>query len=237
MDPNRRSDRILEEWNAVSGTVRRPAAAPRPQTSGIRAGLGLAGAGLLAAALVVAVAWLGQHSSTGVGGLESPSPSASAVAVAPSPSPVTPRPSASEPESSTTPSCALSDLSARITAWDGAAGHRIASVSLTSHAAGDCVIAPLPVPALVDGSGRVLAAGTGVPAGAPLTLRPGEVVRTEVDVSNVCGAAPVAPVTVAFDMGGGRPLVAEPLTANDTTVPPCNGPSLPASIQMHPWSR
>ena len=258
MDPKRRPDSILSEWRSVSATARRPAKAPRPQRGGTGSALGLVGAGLLAAGLVVAIGVSGAGRSSGVASQSTPSPSTSAVAVAGSPStapsaapstspsaaataiaapsraPATPRPSAAP---TAAPECRMSDLAARIMSWEGAAGNRIASINLTSQASVNCRITALPVPALVDAAGRVLVTGPGSPAGGRLTLRPGEVVTSDVDVSNVCGQAPKTPLTIAFDMGAAQPLVAAPLSATDDTVPPCNGPNVPASIQMHPWSR
>ena len=86
MEPNRNSDRIVEEWAAVSDTAQRPARAPRPERP--RSSLpGLVGAGLMAAALVLAVAWLGNRTSSGVGGDPAASPSEVAVAESTAPDP------------------------------------------------------------------------------------------------------------------------------------------------------
>ena len=57
------------------------------------------------------------------------------------------------------------------------------------------------------------------------------------DVANVCATTVVPPVTVAYDLGGGRRIVSKPLKSTDSTVPPCNGPGQPASIQMKVWAR
>ena len=125
---------------------------------------------------------------------------------------------------------------ARITAWEGAAGSRIADVSLTSTGETPCLMPETPRPQLVDGRGAVLAQGK-ITAGSPMIeVATGDVLTTLVEVSNVC-VQPVPPVTVAFDMGGERRLVAQPYGPTDATVPPCNGPGRPAEIQMHPWSR
>jgi hypothetical protein len=92
------------------------------------------------------------------------------------------------------------------------------------------------VPQLVDGAGTVLAQGTGSAGGHVLTLQPGDKLSSEVDVANVCATTVVPPVTIAYDLGGGRRIVSKPLKQTDSTVPPCNGPGQPASIQMKAWA-
>jgi hypothetical protein len=57
-----------------------------------------------------------------------------------------------------------------------------------------------------------------------------------VEDGNYCGAAPIAPVTIAFVLGTGDRIIASPATSSDATVPPCNGPAVAASIQMQPWA-
>jgi hypothetical protein len=95
MDPKRKSDRILSEWDAIVHRAQRPARAPRPRRSlaGLGAAFGLAGAGVLAAARIVAVLALGGRISSSVG--SSPSePTSSQVAVASVPPTPSPTPSA-----------------------------------------------------------------------------------------------------------------------------------------------
>jgi len=233
------SDRILEEWDVAARGVVQPAEAPR------RRGLvGLAGPGglvpLLATAVVVAVAvtWLGSRAGVDVG-TASPTPTTSEVAVVPgSPSPgpsevvvvpASPSPAPSEASCET-------DLRAAITSWEGAAGSRIATVNLTNEGSRACVVPQVARPSLVDGSGVGLAIGEWTATGAGVELAPGERATTLVQVSNVCPTTEVvAPVTIQLDFKDGFGLAVKPLTPTDTTVPPCNGPGQPASIEMHPW--
>lgn len=254
MEP-RRVDRILEEWAAVTGRARRPATSPRRSgvTAG-RAGATLAGAGLVVAALLIAVAVMGRIGSNGgVGAITSPSPAATATPVAtasptptpsptptasPSPSPTpTPSPTPSPTPQPTIGPCDAASLAARITAWEGAAGHRIADVELTNAGTVSCRLATLARPQLVDGHGSVLIDGTDPGPSKALTFAPGDVVKTFVQDANYCGPDPVAPVSVAFVVDGGGRFVATPLSPTDTTVPPCNGAGSAADIEMQPWAR
>ena len=249
MEPTR-VDRILEEWAAVTDRARRPATSPRRmQVSGGRSGATLAGASLVVVALVVAVALVGRGGSNpDIGGL-APTPTASPTAT-PTPSPTaTPSPSPSptaSPTPSPTPSptvvpaigpCNPVSLAARITAWEGAAGHRIADVELTNAGTVTCTLATLAKPQLVDGHGSVLIDGTAPGPSARLTVAPGDLLKTLVQDSNYCGPDPVAPVTVAFVLDGGGRLVATPVSPTDGTVPPCNGAGSAADIAMQPWAR
>jgi hypothetical protein len=267
MEPNDRtpkSDRILDEFKAVTANAPRPRVAPR--RSPLRSAgssLGLAGAGLLAAALVLAVAWMGRTSTTGVGGDGSPSPSEVAVApsvspsdapspsvepsVSPSPSPTpspteTPAPTPTPtPTKTPVPPIALCDpanLHARIVSWEGAAGSRIATVTVKNNGSTACAMPTTARPELVDGDGAILAKGdAGSITSTTTTFEPGSTLQTLVEVSNVCAQSPKAPITVWFELEADRTLKAAPRSASDATVPPCNGPGMPAAIQMHPWSR
>jgi hypothetical protein len=132
--------------------------------------------------------------------------------------------------------CTPDDVDALITAWDGAAGSRIATVQLNQIGTTPCAVDPLPQPWLADGHATPLVTGN-AGAGTPITFAPGEVLHTLVQVGNYCGPEPVAPVTVAFTQGDAA-FVATALSPTDVSgVPPCNGATAPGVIEMHPWSK
>ena len=240
-----RMTQILEEWTAVAGEVRRPDVPPRPiVVSGGLPSAGLAGAGVFVVALVIAVLWLGRPGPNGSVGGPSPVPSASATPTTiPSPSTM-PSPS-SIPSATTTPTpkptigrCQPAILSARITLWEVAAGHRIAHVQLTNAGSVACTVRVMARPQLVDGRGSVLIDGTSPSTSGSLTVVPGGRLKTLVQDGNYCGPAPVPPVSVAFVLTGGGRIVATPFSPTDATVPPCNGaPGSAGDIEMQPWAR
>jgi uncharacterized protein DUF4232 len=225
MEPTR-VDKTLEEWKSVASEARRPAAPPR--RSAVRSGVStstLAGASLAVAALVIAFLWVGGGGPNGsVGGSPSIRPD-------PTTTPASPTPSA------TMGLCDPANLSARITMWEGAAGHRIAHVDLTNVGSDACILPTVARPQLVDGGGSILIDGASPSTSEPLILAPGDVVTTLVQDGNYCGPAPDAPVTVAFDLGDGTRIVAAPFSPTDATVPPCLGSGSPATIEMQPWTR
>jgi hypothetical protein len=166
----------------------------------------------------------------------SPSPSATA---SPSPTPTpsaTPKATPKPTVAPTTGACDPAKLAARITMWEGAAGSRIAQIEMTNMGSSPCTVRAMERPQLVDGQGKVLINGAAPGASATLTMAPGGVLKTEIEDSNYCGAAPKAPVTVAFVLNDGRKIVAAPLSPTDVTVPPCNGAGQPAQISMKPWA-
>lgn len=240
MDPSRpdRPDRILKEWAAVAHEARRPAIPPRRVT--IRNGFPgttLIGTGLVAAALVVAVAWLGGRGpADGVGGGPSSSPIATPLASPPATPLATPPVTAAPSASATTGACRAADLHARITAWEGAAGQRIGGLEMSYSGTGPCTLPAVARPQLMDGSGSVLIDGTDPSSAAMLTLAPGDVLTTLVQAGNYCGPKPVPPVTVAFLFSGGERIVATPVSPTDATIPPCLGSGQPSDISMHPWA-
>jgi hypothetical protein len=248
MEPNRKVDRVLDEWNAVSGTARRPVRAPRGSGRGAWSGLGLVGAGLLAGGLVLAISWFGPRPTTDAGAAgssASPSPVSSEVAVVPSPSHSAAAATASPtptkhptpvPTATPTPGCTTHDLSARIVSWEGAAGSRIATVELTVTGSRACELQTIMRQRLVDGADRTLADSGQVHGAAAMMVQPGEKLSTLVQASNVCATTVAPPVTITFDVANGR-LRAAPPTPTDDTVPPCNGPTQPSEIQMHDWAK
>lgn len=133
--------------------------------------------------------------------------------------------------------CTPYDVDAVITAWDGAAGSRIATVELHQIGTTACAVDPLPQPWLADGHGTPMLTGK-AGAGTPITFAAGQVLRTLVQVGNYCGPEPAAPVTVAFTQHDAT-FVATALSPTDLSgVPPCNGEAGPANdIAMHPWAK
>lgn len=254
MDPSR-PDRILREWDEVADGARRPATPPkRVSVRSVTSGASIAGLGVLVTAVLIAVVWLGRPPANGgIGAVGSPLPTATQpVIVSPTtgPSPTiaptatpdstpapTPTPTPTPTVAPTPGPCDPSQLSARITAWGGAAGNRIADVELTNTGTLTCTLRALARPQLVDGTGAVLIDGVTPTSKALVTVAPGDVVKTLVSDSNYCGPDPIPPVSVAFVLGGGGRIVATPFSPTDATVPPCNGAGSGSSIGMHPWAR
>jgi len=173
------------------------------------------------------------------------SPVATAAPASPTPtaSEATPAPTttASATVSATAPTIGACDpamLAARVTAWEGAAGHRIASVALTNASSVACTVPSLWQPQLVDGAGNVLIDSPPPSASAELTMAAGGVLTTMVQDGNYCGPDPVAPVSVAFVLpGGAGRVVATALSPTDTSgLPPCLGPGSPGDIEMQSWA-
>lgn len=138
-----------------------------------------------------------------------------------------------------TPACRATQLSARITMWEGAAGSRIATIRLYNTSFTTCYVRNFPQVRLASATGHTLIAGRAASTtGSPHTVRPLHYLTTDVADSNYCGGSFTAPATLTFTLTGtlGR-VVAIPLSTTDTSgVPPCNGsPGSAGSISMHAW--
>ena len=206
------------------------------------------GVALAAAAVVVLVGVWQLRPATEAGVGTDPSASPSGVPAA-STTPATSAPSTSNPSAAAeVVACLAVDLDGRILGWQGAAGSRIADIRVTNGGARPCTIQGTPRLELVDATGRVLidstAAGPSGDAHVSSTdehfeLAPGDRLRTEVQVSNYCGEAPVPPLDIAFDLpAGGGHLVAAPGpgVSSSEALPPCLG-SAPSSISTNGWRR
>ena len=243
-----RTTRLLEEFTAVTDAAPRPDS--RRMTMRSRFPMAtLSAASLIVVVVAVAAIVLGRPAvgpTAGASPAASPvtpsptaTPLASAPVVVPSLPAATPTPSIASPVPADgptpAPTIATCDLAARIVSWEGAAGQRIATVDLVNRGTSACLLDTAPRPQFVDGAGKVLIDGTAGSAGV-LTLAAGAHASTLVEVGNWCKPDPQAPVSVAFVFRDGRRLVADPVSPTDRTLPPCNGPSQPATIAMHPWS-
>lgn len=205
--------------------------------------------GWLAGAATLAVVAFGGGmlaANAGLFGTASVGTPPSLVATLPSPQPSIPvatlAPTRSEaptvaPTAEPITACTSQALSGRVTAWSGAAGSRVASVTLTNTGSATCRLRSMDRPELVDGTGRVLIEGAAPTGTATLLLDAGASVHTQAEAANYCGPDPVAPVSVAFVLSGGDRVVAAPRSSSDTFgVPPCLGSPAPATMTMHPWA-
>jgi hypothetical protein len=179
-------------------------------------------------------------------GCQAPATQATATQATATPSAVatpTATPTANPSPTATAPAaagpCDPAGLAARITQWQGGAGHRMASVELTNTGSAECTVDALLQPQLVDGNGAVLIDSPAPAPSAAVDVTPGGVLKTLVQDGNYCGPAPVAPVSVAFVFPGGLGrIVATPFSPTDTAgVPPCLGaPGSAGDIEMQPWA-
>jgi Protein of unknown function (DUF4232) len=227
--PRDRVSRLLDEFSAVTN------AAPRPESPARRIVMRnrlpaatLTGASLIVVAVAVAAIVSGRSGPNPAVGSSPSVPSASSVPTA--------AVSTTSPGSSIGP-CDPADLAARITLWEGAAGQRIAQVQLTNRGTADCLLEQLARPQLVNGDGGVLIDGRSPASGDQITVAPGAALNTLVEAGNYCKPAPPPPVSVAFVFRDGGRVVAQPVDPADATLPPCLGPTQPATIDMHPWAR
>jgi Protein of unknown function (DUF4232) len=177
--------------------------------------------GVLLAGALVAVAAFGLYLPVGGG----PRPLATGPAATPTGAPAA------------VGACTAEALSGLIMGWDGAAGHRIATISIDNGGSTACLLPRYLRPALIDGDGHALIVSEGLNQPAPIEFPAGATATSMVDMANYCGAAPTPadkPLklrmylpdesSIELPSAASLPLPADP--------PPCNGPNVPASIQM-----
>jgi hypothetical protein len=225
--PRDRVTDLLDAFAAVS------AAAPRPESPARRAAMRttLPIATLAGAIVIVLAVVIGGILASRPGPVDEAAATPSAPSTSPAAVVVTPEP--------TVGPCEPTDVAARITSWDGAAGQRIATVELANQGTRACLLEARAHPRLVAGDGEVLIDGRDPATTTVLTLEPGARATTLVSAGNYCRARtqpdPRPPVSVAFFRVVGPLIVAVAASPSDATLPPCNGPTEPATIDMHPW--
>jgi len=142
--------------------------------------------------------------------------------------------------------CNASNLTLTIKAtsgiyWQGGGGHQLATFVLKNNGAVACHVKAKNQPLLLNGDGSILILGAAAGTSATLTVASHGTIHTDVQTGNLCDApAIVAPVKVAFMMGGGVGLVmATPLSSSDTGgVPSCLGDNTvySGSIDSQTWA-
>jgi hypothetical protein len=145
---------------------------------------------------------------------------------------------ASEPPSSSTGvGCRPDQLSASITAWEGAAGSRIATIEARNSGTDSCTLGGPPAASLLDRGGQVLVASSEPAGGASdHDLAAGQSARLFVGVANWCNDPPQEPVSIGLTMPDGQQLVVPSAAGVSFEPPPCNGPNQPATISVQPES-
>jgi len=130
--------------------------------------------------------------------------------------------------------CAAGDLAGVITAWEGAAGHRIATIDIHNGGSGQCLLPRSMRPALIDADGRALIVAAGGNQPAPLAFPAGSYVTTMVDMANYCGAEPASPLKLRLylDDQSSLELSAAANLTYPLDPPPCSGQNAAAEIQI-----
>ncbi|MFZ5854868.1 MAG: DUF4232 domain-containing protein [Chloroflexota bacterium] len=177
-----------------------------------------------------------------VAGCTTPGAASSGAGVSgprPTPSPPPASPASPAAGGSATRACEVAHLAARITQWEGAAGHRIATVELRNTGTEPCAVPALMRPQLLDATGAVVIDGAPPAASETITVPAGGVLTTLVQDGNYCRPAPPEPVTVAFVLPtGGRIVASNESTSGLSGVPPCSsdpGSNASGDIEMQPW--
>jgi hypothetical protein len=132
--------------------------------------------------------------------------------------------------------CAAMQLSATVGGWEGAAGHRIGTLTVTNPGATACSLPASIRPSLIDRNGHDLIVGA-VANLARQALPPGGSVSTLVQTGNYCGPTAQEPAAVALDLGILGKLIAKPVAGDDSSgVPPCMGEAGPTDdMTIQPW--
>jgi hypothetical protein len=174
--------------------------------------------GLVLAGALVAVAAFGLYINTGSG----PGPISTGPAATP-----TSVPGAVE-------ACAADGLTGEITAWEGAAGHRIATVKVMNAGTLACTVPRYFRPALAEENGHALIVSDFMPQPAPVTLAASASGTALVDMSNYCGAAPTSALLLRLYLDTDGAVAARPGASVQGPIdaPPCNGRNAPATIEM-----
>jgi len=132
--------------------------------------------------------------------------------------------------------CLASALTGEITAWEGAAGHRIAAIRLRNTGPGSCVVPAQLRLSLFDSADHELIFGFGCDC-PPFTFGAGAAAEAMVDMSNFCSTyTPSGSLRIRVHLpdGSSVDLLPGANVAGPIDPPPCSGPSVPGSISMQP---
>jgi len=236
------AEQVVRPIDPVAVAAAAHAGARRGTLAGRLLGGASAGGRLILVGAVLAVAALGVVIGAGSGNLNSPAQTATANVPDATPTDAPAATPTSGPEATPTSvpggfeACTADQLAGTITAWEGAAGHRIATVQLRNVGNIGCSVPDLLRPALVDTDGHALIVGTPAQPTSTVTIRAGRYVTTQVDMDNYCGADPTGALRIRLYLPSEDSVEAAPGSGltGPLDAPPCNGPNQPADIQMQP---
>ncbi len=149
---------------------------------------------------------------------------------------LTPAPTATPPAVS---ACSSGQLTAAADRWQGAAGSRGTTVTVTNRSATVCEVQGYPFAFIYDAGGRLVIDG-GAPSSPSAyraaTLGPGQGTTFNVIWSNWCGSTPVEPLSLRMRLPMDSALVPVALAPGDAIpIPPCLGnPGSASSLTTTP---
>lgn len=156
-------------------------------------------------------------------------------------SPKSPIANAPTPTTATAPvgaieGCTAGVLHATVGSWEGAAGHRIGTITITNAGGVACILSGSPWPSLIDRNGTSLIVGK-IASMQSVRLAAGASIQTLVQTGNYCGPTAKEPAAVALDFGALGRVVAKPVAGDASSgVPPCMGSAGPTDdITLKPW--
>ena len=193
----------------------------------------MARVGVVLAGALVAIAALSVFFGAGGGNLFGPGPSIAGPLQTP-----TTAPGAAE-------ACAARDLSGMVTAWEGAAGHRIATITIRNEGSNECRLPEYLRPALIDANDRAVIVADQPKGPVSVAFPAGATAGAMVDMDNYCGPEPRTPLHIrlylpseeSFELGPENGAISGPPAGSvvPMDVPPCNGPNAPTRMKMSPF--
>jgi hypothetical protein len=132
--------------------------------------------------------------------------------------------------------CSARFLAGEISAWEGAAGHRIATIVIHNDGPATCLLEQYLRPALVDSAGHALIVGAPAAETVPITFPNGADAVSYVDMANSCDSATLPPYRIRLYLPdeSSFELSVAANVPGPIDLPPCNGPTEPGQIQMQP---
>jgi hypothetical protein len=134
------------------------------------------------------------------------------------------------------PTCRAADLGADAQ-WQGAAGSRIGTMTVTNNGTGACSLIAYPAVDIVDTQGQLVPTATGAftdatDAGGALVLQPGQQAASDVRWSNRCPQANASDTfSLRVTLPGNDGSFAVP-----ASVPPCLGDTQPSHLGQQPFT-
>jgi hypothetical protein len=132
--------------------------------------------------------------------------------------------------------CTAVQVEATMASWEGAAGHRIGTLTIANTSTSDCALPAGARPSLVDRNGHDLIVGKASSLRA-IVITAQTSVQTLVQTGNYCGPTAQEPAAVALEFGSVLRLVAGPAFGDASSgVPPCMGEAGPTDdITIQDW--
>jgi hypothetical protein len=140
-----------------------------------------------------------------------------------------------ESPASSAADCVAAEMTASGGPWGAAAGSRWAEVTVGNKGSAECLLPAVPVLAVIDSTGLVLAERSSTELDPGPLLGAGGLAQLRVQLGNSCESGLALPLDLVISFGEETIGIEGTSIATEDDVPPCNAPGDGIVLEVSDW--